>query len=251
MISIWAFVTEADVEAYAATLLLPSYLAHLELQPMRFATQAENCDGREPLKLAYAGDGRREEFAIGPDDHALAMIRFVCPDVDPSRVHLPRRDAAWHWGDAAEAPVPSAARDTVKMRIYFAPTAQTLPKQVAATESAPDAYVSVTRGHVFVGRRTVESYVRAWLDCLGIDGTQTEFDFATRSGEIDFAAETAGGQLFVSNEVLVHDLMHFAGLDAALDHVADLVELDLTSSSESPSGVFDDGVYVGLSQRVS
>jgi len=251
MISIWALVTETDVEAYAATLLLPLYLAHLELRPVRFAAQAENCDGREPLILEYAGEGRLEEFALMPDDHALAMIRLVCPDVDPSRIHLPRSDAAWHWGDAAETSVPPAASDAVKLRIYFAPTARTLPDRAAATEPAPDSYVSVTRGHVFVGRRTVESYVRASLQCLGIDGTQTEFDFATRSGGIDFTAETAGGQLFVSNEVPVRDLMRFAGLDAALEDVGDLVELDLTSSTEDAGGVFEDGIYVNLSQGVS
>jgi len=67
MISMWALVSAGDVEAYAGTLVLPRYLAHLRLAALCFAAQAANCDGREPLVLTYVGEGRREEFSLAPE----------------------------------------------------------------------------------------------------------------------------------------------------------------------------------------
>ncbi len=61
MLSLWAMLSERDVEAYAAGLVLPAYLAHLSLSPVRFAAQARNSDGREPLVLVYVGEGRVED----------------------------------------------------------------------------------------------------------------------------------------------------------------------------------------------
>lgn len=94
MISLWAWVGPSDVEAYAASLLLPAYMSHLGLAPFTFASQAPPRDGREPLVLTYVGDGRLEELPLEPKEHALGLIRLVAPGVDVARVQLPRDDAS-------------------------------------------------------------------------------------------------------------------------------------------------------------
>ena len=97
MISVWAFVGQPDVEAYAGTLILPPYLSHLHLGAFEFSGQAENRDGREPLRLTYLGDGRLEEYPLFPEDHALAMICLVCPGIDlpnPAPYRRPGRSSA-------------------------------------------------------------------------------------------------------------------------------------------------------------
>jgi hypothetical protein len=240
MIFLWALVSEDDVRAYAGTLILPSYLSHLRLGPFQFAAQGENCDGQEPLKLTYLGAGRLEEFLLHPEQHARAMIQFVCPKIDGSRIQLPRDDASWHWTRSADLPQ--------KMRIYFAPATRRLSGAVEPC-ACEDAYVSVSRGHVFIGRPVVRSYVEAWLKSLGVDDAVTEFDFGTPSSGIEFRAGAVGGQMFLSDEVLAEDLMHFAGLDRALGHVSDLVELDLGSVKQGKSGIYEDGVYISLCER--
>ncbi|NQV05754.1 hypothetical protein HQ535_04315 [bacterium] len=245
MISLWVFIREADVEAYAGTLILPSYLSHLQLGPFQFAVQAENCDGQEPLKLTYLGEGRLEEYTLFPEEHALPLIQFVCPDVAPVRIQLPRDDAAWHWASPADSP--QAGDPAENMRIYFAPTVRTL-HGMKPQRPAEDAYVSVSRGHVFIGRRIVESYLVAWLDFLGIRQEVTRVDFATPSAGIEFVAGVVGGQMFLSDEVLAEDLMRFAGLEKAWTDLGHSLGLDLDFTAPEGSGIFDDGIYIKLSQ---
>ncbi len=237
MLSLWALIDEGEVEGYAATLVLPAYLAHLELRPFTFAAQAVNGDGREPLVLTYVGEGRLEEYRLRPKDHAMAMIRCVCPGIDASRIQLPQDDASWHWAPSAES--------GPKMRVYFAPTTQALNDYIGQPV-AQDAYVSISRNHVFLGRPVVEAYVRAWLRRLGIDERAASFDFGTPSAGIDFLAGSIGGQMFLDDEVITRDLLRFTGLDAVLAQVGALARLDLDAAVREGSGVLADGIYVPL-----
>jgi hypothetical protein len=241
MISMWALLSEDDVRAYAATVILPPYLSHLRLGPFRFAAQGENRDGREPLRLTYLGPGRLEEFVLDPREHALAMIQFICPKIDAARIQLPRDDASWHWTASADPPE--------DMRIYFAPATRRLSGS-ATLSPCEDAYVSVSRGHVFVGRSAVKSYLEAWLSRLGIGDAVTQFEFGTPSGGIEFRAGAIGGEMFLCDEVLAEDLLRFAGLDRALNYVGNLVALDLGSVAQDRSGVYADGIYINLLGRV-
>lgn len=238
MISMWAMVTEQDLEAYAGTLILPPYLSHLRLGPFRFSDQAANADGREPLRITYLGEGRLEEFTLGLREHALAMIRFVCPGIDASRIQLPQDDAGWTWTTAGDAPHP--------MRIYFAPTAQALNAAAGRPAREEAAYVSVSRGHVFIAPSVVESYLRAWLDRLRIGHEIASLDFGTPSGGIEFVAGAVGGEMLLDDDTAARDLVRFAGLDAALAEVSNFVELDLDSAAAGHCGVLEDGVYLLL-----
>lgn len=238
MISMWAALSEEDVQAYAGTLILPSYLSHLRLAPFRFAAQSESCHGQEPLRLTYLGEGRLEEFLLQPKEHTLAMIRFVCPGIDASRIQLPRDDAHWHWTTTAEPPE--------KMRVYFAPTTRRL-RGAGSLPPSDEAYVSVSRGHVFIGRSVVKSYLEAWLASLGIDEAVTEFDFGTPSSDIEFTAGAIGGQTYLSDQVMAEDLIRFAGLDRALAYVSAFVQLDLDSMGREGGGIDEEGIYIHLS----
>ncbi|OHB83788.1 MAG: hypothetical protein A2V98_18785 [Planctomycetes bacterium RBG_16_64_12] len=240
MISLWALLSEADVESYAGSLVLPSYLSHLRLGPFRFSGQSPNADGQEPLKLTYCGEGRLEEFSLPPEDHVLDMIRFACPRIRTSRIRLPRDDARWYWNPSADPPEP--------MRIYFEPTTRSL--YGSTPRPAPESYVSVSRRQVFIGRAVVEAYLRAWFESLGIEEETIEFQFDTPSAGVEFAASGVGGQMFLSDEVMARELIRFAGLERPLSHVSDWVELDLNSAAQNEGGVHADGVYIQLSKRV-
>ncbi len=237
MISMWAVLEQRDIEGYAATLVLPSHLAHLRLQPVQFAMQVKQTDGREPLTLTYVGDGRLEEHTLAPDEHTAGMIRFVCPGIDDARMQLPRDDAAWYWtagGDGDES-----------LRVYFAPTTQTLG-QSGEPPPGQDAYVSVSRGHAFVDRAIVESYLRAWLSRLGIHETELSTEFDAPSAGVEFTAGAVAGQMFLDDDTAAKDLLEFAGLHAVMGQLDALVELDMGPAAEGKCGVYDDGVYIGL-----
>jgi len=241
MISLWAILDEADVEAYAGSLVLPSYLSHLRLAPFRFRDQSENCDGQQPLKLTYCGEGRLEEFLLHPNGHVLDMIRFACPRIKTSKIRLPQDDAKWYWSPSADPPEP--------MRVYFEPTTRSLSGAEPLPPS-PAAYVSVSRRHVFIGRSIVESYLKAWFESLGIDYSEARFEFDTPSGGIEFAASSFGGQMFLADDVIAGELIRYAGLQRPLSYVSDCVELDLEPAPQEKCGIHPNGVYIQLSQRV-
>jgi len=220
--------------------VLPPYLSHLRLEPFSFRDQATNRDGHEPLRLTYRGEGRLEYYRLAPEDHALPLVSAVCPKINTSRIHLPRDDARWHWTVGPD--------EEPRMRIYFSPTAQTLP-EVPAAHPAEAAYVSVSRGHVFLGRPTVEAYVAAWVVRLEIEGESPRCEFDTPGGGVEFAGEHVGGQLLLSDRVTAEDLIRFVGLDPALHEVRDFAALDLDEADETLSGPGDEGVYLGLRHR--
>jgi len=237
MISLWALVTESDVEAYCSTLVLPDYLSHLRLEPFRFADQPANCDGGEPLTVVYTGEGRLEEYRLYPEQHLLALIRFVCPSIDPARLQLPKDDASWHWTTSDGS-----------MRVFFEPTTRVLVN-VEARPPAEASYVSVSRGHVFIDRDTVESYIEACLLQLGVESEAAGFNFGTPSGTIDFIAGPIAGQMLLGGDVAAEDLIRFAGLTAALTQVSNLTQ-PAADNPEERCGVYEDGVYLRLSETV-
>ncbi len=236
MISMWALASADDVEAYAATLVLPRYLAHLRLAPLRFAAQATNCDGHEPLVLTYLGEGRREELSLAPEEHSLGLIQWVCPGICAARLQLPRDDAQWHWKTAEPADA---------MRIFFAPATEVLADG-GVRPAAADAYVSVSQSRIFVGRATVAAYLQAWLAHLGLPAAVPSLDFSTPSAGIEFVAGALAGQLFLGERAVLEDLVRFAGLEPILRHVADLVALDADAPFQKNCGIFEDGVYIHL-----
>jgi hypothetical protein len=236
MLFLWANLTEADVEAYAASLVLPGYLSHLQLAPVDFHRQPKNSDGREPLVLTYVGQGRLEDYPLFPCDHALPMILSACAGIVASRIRVPEDDAHWVW---------NANCDGSPMRIYFAPARPLLGPAVAPA-SDPRAYVSVSRGHVFIARPAVEAYVQAWLQRLGIRETATRFDFPTPSGEVEFLAGSVGGQLTLDGLEQAQDLAQFAGLGPALGEIREFAKPDLDASDQARCGIFEDGVYFPL-----
>jgi hypothetical protein len=237
MIALWVFASPADVESYAATLLLPSYLAHLQLQDVQFSTQAVHRDGREALVLQYQGMGRLEEYRLQPPEHALALIRFLCPQVQAARLQLPQDDASWFW------PPPGDPQQT--MRIYFSPSASVLGQSRDRPPSS-EAYVSVSRGHVFIGPQVVQAYLDAWLKHLGLPVEPLELQCGTPSGGVEFRTQRVGGHLFVDADAVAEDLLLFAGLAPALADVEAMARLDLQHPRDSRCGVFPDGVYLPL-----
>ncbi len=239
MLSLWAALDERDVEAYVGTLILPSYLAHLRLEPFSWPAQPSSRDGREALKLTYSGQGRLEELALEPGDHVLAMIRSVCPGVETSRLHLPRDDAAWHW------PAAGAATGQCRLRVYFAPAAQALG-QSGPAPPPESAYVSVTRQHVFIGRALIERYVEAWLRWLGIAESPTDFDLATPDGGVGFHGQHVGGCLLLDDDAMVEDLVRFAGLQPALAELRHEVRVAGQPQRQRPDHLGPDGVHFHL-----
>jgi hypothetical protein len=239
MIAFWAWLEPSDIEAYAASLLLPPYLGHLQLAPFTFSSQVPNRDGREPLVLTYVGEGRLEEYPLDPRAHALPMIHLVAPGIVASRVQLPRDDASWFWTDTADA--------GGTMRIYFAPTAAVLGMPSDRIESG-GSYVSVTRGYIRIGRAAVERYLRARLHHLGLDDSTLQVEMGTPCAAVDFRAGAIGGQMLL-DEVAIEDLLCFTRLEKILAALGDYAILGIDSVPSDFGGVSPDGITIPLTRR--
>lgn len=238
MLSLQALVTEHDVEQYASQLVLPPYLSHLRLAPFELQRQSPSSDGREPLELTYLGEGRLEQFALESEPHAVGILRFVLPGVDVSRIRLPQDDARWHWSSNSDAGPPT-------LRIYFSPTCESLGED-NQPPPVEQAYVSVSRGHVFIGRALVELYIKTWLARLDVHETIGQFTFSPGSEGVEFVGSSVGGQLLFDGAVVSEDLIRFAGLGSATREAAALVESFDGPADGGDFGVFEDGVYLHL-----
>jgi len=236
MISLWAWVEPSDVAEYAASLVLPVYMSHLGLAPFTFASQAPHRDGREPLVLTYVGEGRLEEFRLDPKEHALGLIRLVAPQIVVARVQLPQDDASWFWN----APEGSGAR----MRVYFAPTAAALGLR-SSKAPADRAYVSVSRGHVFLGRGVIEEYLRAWLGHLGLSADGFQVELVTPSGAVELSAGPIGGQMLL-DDVTIEDLLRFACLDTVLAQLGEFVALSAEPDTARRAAITPEGISIPL-----
>ena len=241
MISFWIEVEPQDVEAFASTLVLPSYTAHLSLTPFSFASQGLNRDGLAELTLTYEGPGRVEDVRLAPAEHALDMIRFLCASIDPTKIGFSEGDAVWHWPAPSE--LSSEEKNGVeRMRIYFTPTEERL--NAAAQDFSPsEAYVSLTRAGVFIGRSIVERYVNAWLQRLGLKNAEAAIPAWENgtSGGVRFVLAPLGGELLVDSEPMIADLLQFAGLDgplAALDTPVKPETLAQGGPDLRPDGLF-------------
>lgn len=238
MLSVWAVLSEKDVETYASGLVLPSYLAYLRLEPFHLAAQAPNREGREPLKLVYAGQGRVEDYFLTPEEHATAMIESVCPGLDVSAIRVPEDDATWSWAAGGEGG-PS-------LRIYFSPSTSALGIE-GDPPSAEEAYVSLSRGHVFLGRAMVEAYVEAWLGHLKIAADAVRFEFSRASAGVDFTSDHFGGQLLLDDEAMINDLLQFVGLRESLRSVCEFAPGGCKPGLAEGCEIGEQGLHLTLS----
>jgi hypothetical protein len=234
MLFLWANLTEPDVEAYAGTLVLPPYLSHLRLAPLRLAGLPPTANGREPLWLTYVGEGRIEEHRLEPQEHALPLIRSVCPGAIAARVRLPDDDALWRWTVQGQTP---------QLRIYFSPSKPQLGQE-AARPWGQESYVSVSRGHAFIERPVVEAYLAAWLKRLGLDAEGLAWTFPNASRDVEFAAEHFGGQWTLDDDSAA-DMIVFSGLGRMLAEVSPFVRIAMGAAGAN-AGVCEGGVYMPL-----
>lgn len=184
MIDFWARIDETDVENYAKTLILPEYMSHLKLRPFSFSEQVESASGREPLTLAYVGDGRLEELTLEPERDAAALIASLDLGVDVEKIQIATSGPCWTWNDfgpthpffSRPLDEESAEDDAAArrfLRVYFEPREKRFLREL--TFDASDAYVSVSRREIFFSWRVLRACLEARCrDLLVADGAPSD-----------------------------------------------------------------------------
>jgi len=203
-------------------------LVYLPNQEMRGRPGGLFCLDAETGKLCWSQK-------VGPGVWGSPL---VAPGGDVARLQLPRDDASWFWS-AAEG---SGGR----MRVYFAPTAAALGLRSA--ESPGDrACVSVSRGHVFLGRTVIEEYVRAWMAHLGLDADGFQLELGASSGATEWSAGPIAGQMLL-DDVTIEDLLRFVGLDKILAEVRDFAALSADPNAAGGVSLDPEGIRISLAR---
>lgn len=238
MLSFWATVTEKEVENYARTLLLPDYMSHLVMDSFHFADQPFNQGGQEPLVITYSGDGRLEEIHLRPGEHAIRILANLKPPLLPGRIELPR-DAVWSWSrenSGVECPTGSSIP---VMRVYFSPHPACLEEESACPFPARDAYVSVSRGEIFLSKKVLVAYLGRQCDRVSTTEEEELPHLIPIAGGYRFQQGVIGGELLVAPDRVLDDLLFFARLKRSLGYLADSVSIDWTACPPelSPDGI--------------
>lgn len=262
MISFWAQIEESDIEGFAGTVVLPSYMSYLKLSPFRFANQSRNYDGRTPLILTYTGEGRVEEMSLSPEKYASELLSYVLPGLSGESVRIGKEGTIWMWNappsqngeqspdferfgleiSSASYPNSTSVESGSHMKIFFETRDQILPENVPAREFSPfQTYVSVSRRELFVGIQILSAYLRNWVRKL----TDPEFpahpESPSGTGEsgvhslrpsvngISFTSGKIGGEFILDNDAVFQDLLEFAGLSEPLSEVSQTLVPHLNS----------------------
>lgn len=269
MLIFWANIDESDVEGFAGTLLLPSYMSHLTLSPFRIGDQPHNFDGLQPFILTYTGQGRVEQLAVAPQKHALQLLRYAVPALDFDWIRLSTNGAIWNWDvPAAKQDFASSRQESSKessllknhslpeFRIYFEAIFHSLQSGSQKNHFSPfQTYVSVSRKEMFIGSQILAAYFQAWINRLL---RRDSFPFKTpfceesqkqilpknssrefwdnpafalnlTSNRVRFAMQNIGGEWSVEEDDVFFDLLEFAGLKPPLKEIEQYAIPDLGS----------------------
>lgn len=256
MLSFWAALTPDDVEAYVRGLILPGYLSHLTMEPLQFKRQTHNFDGRQPLILRYSGPGRLEEFPLDPVEHLPGLLRRLPEKLDLSKIVLNQNDALWNWENADEtAPLSSPATDvsveSPSLRLFFLAAEPLFGQKAETRYPSEDAYVSVSRGEIFLSYRVVRDYLSARCRALLLpdspvqsDSTEATAEFL--AGTCRFRFGSLHGRLIPDDGELSEDIARFADLVKPLEHVSDYLDRE---TPKGPVRIDSDGIRLTLAEK--
>ncbi len=261
MLTFWGDIEETDISAYAATLILPAYMSHLQLSPFRFTDQTRGSTGEQPLTLTYTGPGRLEQYELSARDHALDLLCRTCPGLSREGIELPQQGAIWSWppisGKKASQDTPVViTRDdhtadaqeeaAVTMRLFFRPVVATLGVISPGGFPPENAYLSVSRKEIFMHINVITEYFLAWLDRLGTPEESenlrcraTACGFCVTTPYLTIEATIAPNEVF-------QDMLRFAGLSRWFDELGDTIAPDLDAPE---TNIADNGLLVKLKTK--
>ncbi len=242
--------SEEDISAYAGMLILPSFMAHLERSPFRFADQTLANDGVQALRLFYTGEGRYEEYELQPDKHALSLLRHVCPNCHLEHLRFRDEEPRWRWSRSFQNSGPAmsgGAETAAALRIYFDPGRVSLPVESSRSFDPKQCHVSVTRMEINISRNALQHYVATWLD-LWDDHSEAVSekllpDLDVMAGGFTFHRNKLGGEFTVLNDETLRDLFCYCRLSKTLEELQALVRPDFGSVETSIS---DEGLHFKL-----
>jgi hypothetical protein len=261
MLTFWGNIEEADIAAYAATLILPSYMSHLQLSPFRFATQQSCNSGEQSLTLTYTGPGRIEQFELSARENALELLCHTCPGLQRNRVQLPTQGAIWLWPPPKSGKMPQSDRPFVtptstdditesgaNMRLFFRPVAETLAAAETPPQSFPPekAYLSISRGEIFLHTDVITAYFRAWLEYLGMQ--EPPENVTCRATTCGFIAESPYLTIEATIEPndIFQDMLQFAGLSRWFGELDGNIAPDLDAEGTT---ITNHGLLIALKKQ--
>ncbi len=257
MLTFWGTLTEEDISAYAGTLILPSFMAHLERSPFRFSEQKYGAGGSEPLRLSYTGEGRYEEFFLHPEKHALPLLKSICPNGNLKRIRFRDGEPRWRWSDdfrrsdhgspCDDSESSVGGEDKPLLRVYFDPAHETLPDGLSRRFDPRQCHVSVTRMEIRISEEVIRNYISTWLSLLEhgegnvAEGTMPESLLSTTpltaslpemeavAGGFQFQSGKLGGEFTLQNDETFRDIFRYCSLAKILEELTPLVRPDLDS----------------------
>lgn len=251
MLSFKAIITEQDIENYTRSLILPSYMAYLTMDPFHFSDQAYNANGREPLIVSYSGEGRLEEVSLDPCDHALSILFEAQLGIDPSKIVLPA-DAVWNWSGCSEMKDREGS-----MNLFFLSRNRFLEYESKMIFSAREAYISVSRHELFLSQSIIKEYLMErirvimlpdspYMNLLSQKGMEElnsdsqSFSMSTAPDGFRFSLGKIEGSFTIDSPEIFKDLLLFAHLERAYGMIEEYIQFDWKKALPR---LFDNGLY--------
>ncbi|MCL2349165.1 MAG: hypothetical protein FWC50_13000 [Planctomycetaceae bacterium] len=247
MLTFFGKIEEADISAYAGTLLLPSYMSHLRLTPFRFANQPRQKPGESNLVLTYIGPGRVEEIRLSPKENALELLCYTCRGLLRDKIKLPDHGGIWNVPVMTRNPCPGKPETPVVilpeeedvsdndivplMRLFFQPVKAELGMTTPIPFAPDKAYFSISRKELFLHRDVIVAYFAAWFNELGLEtqSSSQEILCVPTSCGYEISTPFIAVEWAIEPDEIFQDVLRFAGLAPGLNEWENSIQLKLDS----------------------
>jgi len=144
-----------EITSYMASHVLPDFYENMRLEKIGLDPKFINGCGNQPLVFTYSMPGRVEDFDMRPEEHAFPLIASCHPYFEPEKAQFIAYTPLWNW-----------TTETVTINIEpkeldYEPTGEVVSTQ--------DAYVSISRRHVFISFDVIQEFLIIQLAQLGLN----------------------------------------------------------------------------------
>lgn len=148
-------ITLPEITSYMASHILSDFYENMRLDKIGLAPDFTNGVGNQPLIFTYSLPGRVEDYDMRPEEHAFLLIASRHPDFVPEKAQFCRGVPLWTW-------------ETDKIVINIEPKELDCEPtgEIVNTE---DAYVSISRKHVFISFEMIQEFLTLQLARLGLN----------------------------------------------------------------------------------
>ncbi|MDO4856421.1 MAG: hypothetical protein Q4A17_00565 [Thermoguttaceae bacterium] len=211
----------SEIASYMSSHVLSDVYENMRLEKIGLNPEYINGTGNQPLVLTYSLPGRVEDYEMLPEEHAFRLISSRYPCFEPEKARFCPGVPCWTW-------------TTEEMTINFE------PKEIECEPTGEilgmqDAYVSVSRGEVFISFEMVQEFLTLQLAGLGLNLKDMQpLKWDSGRNALICQADSFSITWIISEPNAFDPLLHFLNLKKIVESLRGEYRFSIEEASPTP-----------------